>query len=694
MCLFSVAYDAKADFVDINTASIVGKNFYYERINQLKTVEYSSIQISLKYSEERNSKAVIYVFNISNQGFIIVSADDDASPILAYDFDQNLTMENPPAAFSEWIQGYADEIEEIRTLHLEGDETINSLWKHLKNSNLSNLIVFNGKNQLPLLSSEWDQGGGYNALCPEDQFGPSGHAYAGCVAVAMAQIMYYYKYPDFGTGSYSYYSSYYGQLSANFGTTNYKWNEMTNKIGSHDSQQIAQLLYHCGVSVDMGYSASGSGAWSNSCVSAYKNYFGYSDGIYISSKSGFSNPQWNTKLIQNLDNKIPLYYHGYPSTGSGAGHAFNLDGYQGADYFHFNWGWSGAYNGYFYLNNLNPGGSDFSAGEGAIFDIKPDTNLYPNYCTSWKNITSLSGVIFDGSGPKNYQDGEDCYWLITPNQTVGHIQLDFDRMDLAASDFITVYDGNSNTDSVLGTFSGQNLPASVSSTGQNLLVRFKSDMSQSADGFDASFKSTMPVYCHGTLNLNTPTGNFSDGSDTNNYNDAVMCRWLIDPQGPQAIILYFTSFKTEQNQDWIKIYDPVQTPSVLLAQYSGNQIPPSITATHGKMLVIFASNGSVNEAGWNAHYYTGNVGMEDELIDNKLRVFPNPAKNVLNIKLEDIDNKNISMKIISIDGKILLEKMSSNISDIQLDISSLKAGLYFINIDNGLKIYRKKVQIF
>jgi len=95
--------------------------------------------------------------------------------------------------------------------------------------------------------------------------------------------------------------------------------------------------------------------------------------------------------------------------------AFNLDGYQGTNYFHFNWGWSGSYNGYFYLNNLNPGGDNFTNGQGAIINLYPDTNNYnyPSYCAGQVVLSTLKGTFEDGSGPvKNYQNNANCGWLI------------------------------------------------------------------------------------------------------------------------------------------------------------------------------------------------------------------------------------------------------------------------------------------
>lgn len=668
-------------------AKQVGKNFFYERINQYYSTEYSSILIKNYLEIKRNNKSAIFIVNFQNNGYVIVSGDDAAIPILAYDFKNNIDLENVAPAFEEWINGYANQIEDIWEKDLKADKDIALKWKQLDANSSTQLSVFTGKSQLPLLLSDWDQGGKYNALCPADQFGPGGHAYAGCVAIAMAQVMYYYKYPSQGNSSYSYYHQTYGLLSANFGTTTYKWNEMANKMPTEGNFEIAQLLYHCGVSVDMNYTASGSGAWSNNVVSSLKDYFGYSSLIHLDSKSSFTTSQWSAKIIQSIDDKVPLYYHGYPAS-FGAGHAFNLDGYQGSDYFHFNWGWSGSYNGYFYLNNLNPGGNDFSTGQGAIFDIKPSPGFYPEGCQSTTAIGSNQGVLFDGSGPGNYSASNDCRWLISPVQNIDYIEFTVDRLDLALGDTLFLYDGASTNDSLIGKISGTSIPSKVSLSGNKLLVRFVTDNQNEASGFDASFKSILPVFCQGTLLLTDSVGYITDGSDSNNYNNGIMCKWLIESPVNQGIAMQFTKFNTELNKDWVKVYDPTVTPSLLLGQFSGNQLPPIISASNGKMLIVFASSESDSDEGWEAYYFTGNVGFANNKSLSNLKVFPNPAQSSININ--GIVSHSAKVQLFSMDGILVYHSENITDSELNIDTRSFVNGIYMLRIfDNGDIIHRR-----
>ena len=603
------AIPAHALPVKESKAKLVAKNFYYQRINQKQSLDYQDIKLDFVQSIDRKNKAALYLFNVKNYGFIIVSGDDYAIPVVAYDFSQNIELNQMAPNFEAWINTYADQIAEIWEKNLLPTDEIKKKWQELETMNVQSLKIFSGKSADPLLLTTWDQGARYNALCPADQFGPGGFVYAGCVAVAMAQVMNYYKHPAQGVGSYSYYHQTYGLLSADFGNATYDWTAMPNEMPNSGSYEIAELLYHCGVSVDMNYTASGSGAWSNRVVSSLENYFDYSSSVNIKSKSGYSDSQWADMVQSSIDNKEPLYYHGYPS-GYGAGHAFNLDGYQGNDYFHFNWGWSGSYNGYYYLNNLNPGSYDFSSGQGAIFDIRPNSTNYPLGCQN-NTLTATHGVIFDGSGPMDYNANQNCQWLISPSEPTDYIKLQFNRFDLDSGDVVRIYDGNSSNDSLLAELDWNTPPASTiyQSSGAQLLVQFISDNQFESDGFDASYESIAPVYCQGLLTLSAPSGTISDGSDTNNYNDGIYCRWMIESSDP-VISLHFTSFNTESNHDWVVIYDPTTSPSTLLAKYSGNQIPPGVTATNGKMLINFVSNESGNSEGWSASYYTGQVGME------------------------------------------------------------------------------------
>jgi len=96
----------------------------------------------------------------------------------------------------------------------------------------------------------------------------------------------------------------------------------------------------------------------------------FHSGIY-KNKDDYTEQEWITMLIEELDAFRPLHYSGRDSNGSN-GHAFICDGYQGTDYFHFNWGWSGSNDGYYRLSLLDPSSYDFSYSQGAVFGVQPE----------------------------------------------------------------------------------------------------------------------------------------------------------------------------------------------------------------------------------------------------------------------------------------------------------------------------------
>ena len=102
----------------------------------------------------------------------------------------------------------------------------------------------------------------------------------------MGQVMKYHNHPEQGTGSHSYYAPGYGTQSADFGATTYNWTSMPNQLYSHNTA-VATLLYHLGVSVDMQYAASGSGAYSSDARDALVEYFSYSSNAQLLPKSSF-----------------------------------------------------------------------------------------------------------------------------------------------------------------------------------------------------------------------------------------------------------------------------------------------------------------------------------------------------------------------------------------------------------------------
>ena len=656
--------------VEIPNAKRVAVNFYYERINQYYKTEYDNIKIKEVFIEKYDNEAVYYIFNIKEKGYVIVSANDVAYPVLAYSFNRAYQPDNQPPQFITWMKQYKAQIIYAINNNIKVTEKTIKAWEHLLSNDKNSLLILRDEKQvLPLITSIWDQGTYYNEMCPADPAGPGGHVWAGCVATAMCQVMYYFRFPITGTGSYTYYHPVYGMLSANFGNTTYKWNNMVNYL-NESNLSVAELLYHCGVSVDMDYGPNGSGMWNHKAAYSLKTYFNYllkTEYVFRDS----TNLNWDSLLITHLDKKIPMYYAGW-SVPNVNGHAFVCDGYQKGNYYHFNWGWSGSYDGYFYLDNLTPGGHNFNLAQELIINCFPDTiNFnYPYYCKGIDTLKSKSGTIDDGSGPVyNYQNHTHCSWLISPQtaqDSVTNIILNFDRFETEdLNDILTVYDGETTAAPVLGVFSGSNLPKPITSTANKIFIKFFSNDKTTATGWLLSYTSTIPVWCNGLTNLTAVTDTFSDGSGSFNYYNGTTCMWNITPEAAITITLNFTEFNTEEDKDLVKIYNAAN--NQLLATYSGNyspsNLPEPVTSPSGKMFVTFCSNNYITAPGWEA-YYT--ISTTD--IDNKnnvlydLNIFPNPANNLLYLSFSTNETQSLTLKLISIKGKTIYTENKNNLS--------------------------------
>jgi hypothetical protein len=405
-----------ADAVDKELAAKVATSFC---LNSFKNKNVSPVNLSLAYTEKcvnissGKSKDLedipaFYIFNINqNDGFVMVSADNDVLPILGYSTIGSYTGKDLPQAFRKLMEKYKEEIRYVIVNKLKADNEIQVRWENLENGQPLNPSK-DVKTVSPLLNTTWNQNPYENEMCPADAAGPGGHCVTGCPATAMAQIMKFWNYPTTGTGFHSYNASNtngnYGTLSADFGNTTYNWGSMPDHLYSSNSA-VALLMLHCGVAVEMNYGPNGSGGWviendqngSHPYCSevAYKTYFGYdASTLEGSTRASYSDAQWKQKLKTDLDASRPIQYAGW---GSG-GHTFVCDGYDQNDFFNMNWGWGGVYDGFFDLDALNPGTNYFNSNQQAVFGIKPGSQ-------SSSTSIELYSAMTVAPNPINYGDG-------------------------------------------------------------------------------------------------------------------------------------------------------------------------------------------------------------------------------------------------------------------------------------------------
>ncbi len=291
-----------------------------------------------------------YIFTGNSGEFVIVAGDNRAYPILGY--GKNWDNENIPDALSEILTAYSEQIkqasEDAPVMALPTSETIEKV----------------------LTTAKWGQDEPYNNLTPDDY--P-----AGCVATAMATVMKYHNHPETGTGFNSYEWS--GQmLSCDFSSITFDWDNMRMSYNSTDgysdteAHAVAQLLQACGVAVEMYYASSGSASTILDAATALVDYFKYDGTCQYVSSSDFSEDGWKELIRSEIDANRPVIYSGKSSSGSG--HAFVCDGYNSDGLFHFNWGWSGACDGFYALDAMKPLFTDYSLRAAMVTNIKPAEN--------------------------------------------------------------------------------------------------------------------------------------------------------------------------------------------------------------------------------------------------------------------------------------------------------------------------------
>lgn len=331
----------------------------------------------------------LYVFSRSEgEGFVIASAEAEASPMLGYSDTGVLETDNLPPQLSWWLRQYAAEIGAAR---MKKNAT-----SAASSGNLPTGVVN------PLVKTKWNQGEPYNDYAyylKSDT--DSVKSVTGCVATAMAQIMYYWQYPAQGTGKISYTHGSSGTYSMDFAARPFDWKEMRDTYypGTYTAEEgeaVAYLMKACGYSVKMDYGMGESGASGTAPATALTQYFGYSKGITVQSRAWWTYDEWVEMLYQNLTEVGPIIYNGSALDG---GHSFVCDGYDGNGYFHFNWGWGGMADGYYLLDALNPdeygiGGAagGYNLDQQVILGITPDTTA-ESPIRQFMQFGNLKGVL-------------------------------------------------------------------------------------------------------------------------------------------------------------------------------------------------------------------------------------------------------------------------------------------------------------
>jgi len=611
----------------------------------------------------------LYLFHLEPEGFIVIPAWMVRTPILAYGYHTTLN-EKPHPAFLTWIDQYARQIKFAHSHNI----IVNSETKRLYEAYIASQIPSVKAQVGPLLNTTWNQGTYYNMYCPYDPHGPDKRCVTGCVATAIGQLFAYFRWPTQGVGVYTSEDTTYGILSVDFSQQHYNYNEMPISATS-ENREMAKLLYHIGVSVDMHYGPYGSGMNNHKAAYVMKEFFQYNPQTQYVFRDTFQG-NWTNLILQHLNQHLPMYYAGWSDTMYISGHAFVVDGYQDSTFFHFNWGWGGAYDGYFYLDNLTPGGQNFNLKQELVIHMIP-TGSYPPYCQGIDTLRSLDGIIDDGSGPLYpYKTNSHCGWLIAPNDSVLGYDVSFLAFNTIANDgIVKIYAGADESSPQVGTYSGLLAPFQLHVPGTSkLFITFSSNV-DSAQGFLLSYHAITPTFCSGITTLTQPSDTFSDGSGPYPYHGNSLCRWKIQTLQPTWI--EFLEFELDST-DYLRVYDYMTNTSIDL---TGFDIPAPIFSASGDLMITFKTSPTYSANGFKAYYRPSFVNLQDNTINFK--IYPNPFQD--QIYIVGLTSKT-NCVVRSMDGKIIYQ-LSVEPDRNVVSLNTLAPGLYVLSLQNENTTY-------
>ena len=665
-------------------AAIVCRNFLAQK---QANGQISNSDFYYYKTEFWDNTPVYHIFKMVKTGFVTIAASDHFEPVISYSFESDY-LPNPAStfimeAYSRWIVECEKENVSYKGVAAQWQAYLaeDFVPEPTRNTSVG-----------PLVTTKWNQDRYFNTYCPWDSRGPDQHVYTGCVATAMSQIMNYHGHPYTGLMGSSYVPDPYGRLTVYFRDHHYNFSANPN-VPTGYSNEMAKLIYHCGVAVQMGYTPFGSGAHSVSAMEALSRFFKY-DSAWLCPRALFDGIEdWHTVMKSDLDRLRPLYYSANDGTG---GHAFILDGYDEDGKFHINWGWGGYSDGYYVVvdnfiedDEQNPGhhmGYILDADFG--HQVFPITNA-PGVCTGHQRNDASSGTIRSGEPTRLYAADADCSWMLAAPE-VTRYNLKFDRLETEEGvDVVTIYNGPTVESGVAGTFSGTIVPScTISIDADSVLVTFTSNGENEMHGFQISYSTVgANQYCPQSQDI-TSEGIFeiTDGSGDAPYRNNTVCTWNIKPAGMHHCFFSFPMLRFGEG-DFVEIYNATTTPNTLLYRFDNRNYPAQdvLNLAYGKLMVRFvADNWNVNDGFAMTAQTVTAVNDYSGVAD--LKVFPNPASDQLNVSFVVEEGASLSFKILDVTGKLLYNKQMKSdggLVEETVNVSDFATGLYFLRIETS-----------
>lgn len=315
--------------------------------------------------EEKNPQFYIFTAE-NNNGFVIVSGDDELPAIVGYSTDATNYATEMPDALVAWLGEYSEYVDEVRAGIIEPVQVRAAAGTRVE----------------PMLKSSWDQGAPYNNMCPSinGQLTPTG-----CTATAMAQIMKFHEWPKSPKKNITWYNNITGGTEkVNIASHVYDWANMLEhyRIGYTTTQAnaVAQLMVDVGKAIGSSYAISGTGSSEYSVGEALVNVFDYTPDVVVVRRSETTESAFVSLIRENLEARQPLLFSGQ-SQNFESGHAFVCDGIDENNLLHIDWGWNGSYNGFFSMTYMKPSGIGTGGGAGrynvaqaVVANIRPRTS--------------------------------------------------------------------------------------------------------------------------------------------------------------------------------------------------------------------------------------------------------------------------------------------------------------------------------
>ena len=308
----------------------------------------------MKLAHQRTTASgqpAFYVFNNDAGGFVIVGGDDRAEEILGYSDTGHFDASNVPDGLADLLSGYEQQVSQVSSqAQRRVTKRADNGWADIE----------------PMILTQWDQYAPYNNLCPIDP-DDGRRCITGCTAVAFAQVMYYHQWPEIGYGrtSYKWNSQ---TLSADFYNVSFEWDKMKLEYDYEDTdedQAVATLLYHCSLAAHAAFSSSNTpGSFNRDILT---DHFGYKRTAKTLWLNNNSLANFEAIVYNDLTNKLPVLFC---ADSENSGHAMVVDGYRCGGFFHVNFGWSGANDGYYKLTAVD----EFTKNQYIIYNIEPDRN--------------------------------------------------------------------------------------------------------------------------------------------------------------------------------------------------------------------------------------------------------------------------------------------------------------------------------